>query len=312
MLRTDSSPFLTGGDGDTRTGRLCPRCGSSRHGRPFLRRTDVPAAGGQHLAHHRDDARRGLLDRCGRCRRGAGRPVHGPGRSPTCCCTRTNVRASAAGLATTWVRKEALLKASGDGLVGRPAHGAASAADATAAGRRRVAARACRGPGWVVDLALADGLVAAAGGGGDARPDGRQRAAGRSGSASRLSHASNRPARSRPGGELGELDERAGVDGPVRVLRRSSRAAGRRTRRRPTVSRSACRSQRAALVDAVVEHQLRPGVGEQEVLVEVAEPRVVLLARARGRSDRRTPRTRSTRRSRRSPRAARCPATDRA
>ena len=36
--------FLTGGDGDTRTGRLCPRCGSSRHGRPFLRRTDVPAA----------------------------------------------------------------------------------------------------------------------------------------------------------------------------------------------------------------------------------------------------------------------------
>ena len=69
--------------------------------------------------------------------------------------------------------------------------------------------------------------------------------------------------------------------------------------------------QRAALVDPVVEHQLRARVGEHQVLVELGEPLVVVLRPTGRRCRRRTPPTTATRRSRRSPRAARCPASAR-
>ena len=136
--------FLTGGDGDTRTGRLCPRCGSSRHGRPFLRRTDVPAAerisiarttGATLVAVSWTGAVGVDVERLDRFSDPAlaGVVLHPEERAAT-----------PDRLAATWVRKEALLKMTGDGLVGgtRP-DPAGRAADSP--GRRPVAVR--RGPG---------------------------------------------------------------------------------------------------------------------------------------------------------------------
>jgi 4'-phosphopantetheinyl transferase len=149
-------------------GRLCPGCASPDHGRPFLRgwRGSRPAGvslsrtpgttvvamwpGGQVGV----DVER--LDR-----------FTDPGLADVL--LHPGERTDPAGLAATWVRKEALLKASGDGLSVDPRAVCLDAAD----GRPRVVAwpAGVRGPGWVVDLEVADGLVAALAGEGSAPPE---------------------------------------------------------------------------------------------------------------------------------------------
>ena len=148
-------------------GRICPGCGSPEHGRPWLRGWDGARPAGVSLSRTPGttvvamwpDGRVGVdVERVDR--------FTDPGIADVL--LHPDERAGpAAGLATTWVRKEALLKASGTGLSVDP-RAVRLAADGTPlvvqwpAGVPR--------PGWVVDLVLADGLVAALAGEGTPAP----------------------------------------------------------------------------------------------------------------------------------------------
>lgn len=155
-------------DSQVRLGRLCPGCGSHAHGRPYvvpwsphrppgvsLSRTDgfavVAVAGAQSVgvdvekvAAFRDAGVAGVLLHSGEH---ADRPD---------------------GLARTWVRKEALLKAAGSGLATDPATVRVSDPDE----RPRVVhwpdAVLGPAPAWLIDLDLADDVCAAVAGTGAA------------------------------------------------------------------------------------------------------------------------------------------------
>ena len=166
----------THGQGVT-VGRICPGCASPEHGRPYPLGWDGARPAGVSLSRTPgttvvamwQDGPVGVdVERVDRFTDGGVADVllH-PGERA----------GSAAGLATTWVRKEALLKASGDGLSVDPRSVHLDAADGLP-----VVVQWPRGllrPDWVVDLELGDGLVAAlAGVGTPDPPDVRVRRAG--------------------------------------------------------------------------------------------------------------------------------------
>ena len=147
-----------------RLGRICPRCGSHRHGRPYvvpwspvappgvsLSRTDgfavVAVAAGRSIgvdverveAFHDVGVAGVLLHRGER----ADRPES---------------------LARTWVRKEALLKAAGSGLATDPATVWVSDPDASPRVLHWPAPGQGPSPAWLIDLDLADGVRAAVAG----------------------------------------------------------------------------------------------------------------------------------------------------
>lgn len=108
------------GDGDVRTGRLCPRCGSAAHGRPWARHDGHPvqvslSRSGAHLLTAVGDAG----------------PVGVDVESvedvnarwdPELVLAPGEVARTAAARASTWARKESILKAYGVGLA-RPMAG---------------------------------------------------------------------------------------------------------------------------------------------------------------------------------------------
>ena len=135
-------------------------------------------------------------------------------------------------------------------------------------------------PDWVMDVTLAVDLTVAVAG--------AVRATGR-GHACRRQVREGRSVEPRveqvgevlSGRQLRELDE-----GPVLTVPWACLSVQPRSRCEEGVvadrEAQGVQGQRAALVDAVVEHQLRARVGEHEVLVEAVEPGVVLLGARRG------------------------------
>ncbi len=156
--------YLTGGGADTRTGRLCPRCGSARHGRPFLHRTDARA--GERISIARTTgATLVAVSRAG----AVGVDVERLDRfsDPSLAGVVLHPEERASGpdlLAAAWVRKEALLKMTGDGLAVEPARIQLGGTPAVPAVVRWPFDGT---PGWLHDLPLAPGLVAAVAGEGE-------------------------------------------------------------------------------------------------------------------------------------------------
>ncbi len=166
LVRRLAATWIGGPAGEVRTGRICPVCGSDRHGRPYLPAegpADPPAisvsrtgsatvvamswAGPvgvdvEQLDGFQDPAVGDVLLH-------PSEVATGPGQ-----------------LCTTWVRKEALLKASGQGLAVDPRTVLLGPPDAAATVLDRPGAEAA----WVLDLDLAPDLRAAVAGLG-ARPD---------------------------------------------------------------------------------------------------------------------------------------------
>jgi 4'-phosphopantetheinyl transferase len=158
-------------------GRLCPRCASPDHGRPYLRgwhgarpaAVSLSRTSGTTVVAMWPQGQVGVdVERVDR--------FTDPGIAAVLLHA-DEPAARPADLARTWVRKEALLKASGTGLSVDPRSVRLDASD----GPPRVVRwpEGVPGPGWVVDLGLADGLVAALAGQGTAPPrDVRVRRAG--------------------------------------------------------------------------------------------------------------------------------------
>ena len=192
-----------------------------------------------------------------------------------------------------WVRKEAVLKATGDGLRADPREL-----------RVDPSPRVVLADGatvWVRDIDL-DGYAFAVAVLTETAPEISVRAA--PAAACVLQPAVEQGLRLT--GDLGgeRLEHRAG-HGAVAV----PLDPGPQQREEPVVADrepQRVQQQRTALVDPVVEHQVRAGVAEQQVLRLGGEPASSGRGPARPRCGRPTPPTTATRSSRRSPRAARC------
>jgi 4'-phosphopantetheinyl transferase len=157
-------------------GRICPGCASPDHGRPYLRGWRGARTPGVSLSRTLGttvvamwpDGQVGVdVERVDR--------FTDPGLADVLLhpCERADPES---GPAITWVRKEALLKASGEGLAVDPRAVRLDVVD----GAPHVVAwpAGVPQPGWVVDLQLADGLVAALAGQGTAPRDVTVRQAG--------------------------------------------------------------------------------------------------------------------------------------
>ncbi|CAN5573743.1 hypothetical protein BH10ACT10_BH10ACT10_00160 [soil metagenome] len=145
------------------TGRLCPRCGSSQHGRPFLRgvtgttpHISLSRTTGATVLAMSWSGRIGVdvesLDRFSDVDL-RGVVLHPEERAAT-----------PEALARTWVRKEALLKVWGHGLSVDPR---SLRIDDTAPSPTVAPWPPQEPPGWLHDLELAPGLVAALAGDGN-------------------------------------------------------------------------------------------------------------------------------------------------
>lgn len=110
--------------GSVTSGRLCPVCGSDRHGRPFVRGwsgSDAPAISISRTKREADGVTVVALSSGGRVGVDVERLDGFPDASVSDVLLHASEGPMAPGeLATTWVRKEALLKAAGVGLAVDP------------------------------------------------------------------------------------------------------------------------------------------------------------------------------------------------
>ena len=159
-----------------------------------------------------------------------------------------------------WVRKEAVLKRAGVGLTVPPAE-----FDVAASGDVLTE----------IDVGERLPMRAGYGGTGSASPSSTRRRGWQDRAARLLnSQASNRSSSGRPATDAARARKSAVSTEPCRCS-----LVHRRSRPKKAfvseVSRSACKRESAAFVDAVVEHPIRAGIREHEILGQHRQPEVV-------------------------------------